>query len=88
MKKARPTHWRKRVGWRGNSAACKYDKSKVYQAYHLALLGLRDGMIAAFFKVTTPTLYNWRKRHSAFRNALDKARDKLDAETVKAWQNY
>jgi DNA-binding XRE family transcriptional regulator len=52
------------------------------QATKLALLGMTDEEMAAFFGVAVQTLYNWQKEHIAFFEAVHAGKDAADAEVA------
>lgn len=62
----------------------KYQAAYAQQAKSLAMLGLTDIRLAAFFNVTEATIYRWRHDHPEFREALREGKEIVDAQVVSA----
>lgn len=56
----------------------KFKPEYVEQAFRLCLLGLNDAELAEFFEVNIDTIYEWKRVHEDFSDAL--TRGKLDAD--------
>lgn len=53
-------------------------------AFKFALLGATDKQLANFFDVCEDTIYEWKKVHPHFSEALKKGKDRADAEIANA----
>lgn len=62
----------------------KYQAAYAQQAKSLAMLGLTDIRLAAFFGVNEATIYRWKHDHPAFREALQAGKDEVDAKVASA----
>jgi hypothetical protein len=56
----------------------KYDPAFAEQAQKLCELGATDADIAAFFKVSTVTVWRWQNEHAEFCNALKVGKAQAD----------
>jgi transposase len=54
----------------------KYKKEYAAQATALCMLGFTNKKLASFFNVVESRIYDWKKRHPEFRQALNAGRDK------------
>lgn len=52
-------------------------------ARRLCLLGATDEALAKFFDVNVDTIYEWKKRHEAFSEAVKKGKDFADMEIAE-----
>lgn len=59
-----------------------YKPEYAEQAYKLALLGLIDTEMAAFFEVQTSTFNNWKKAHPDFMESLKRGKAIADADVA------
>lgn len=86
MAKSRATNGRYLVGHSeaGPGRDSLYDPSMNDAARKLALLGLTDKEIAAFFGVTEKTLNNWKNEHPAFFQSLNDGKVMADAEVAES----
>lgn len=57
----------------------KYAPEYSKQATKLCLLGATDEELADFFDVATSTIYNWKKEHPEFLEAIKKGKVEADA---------
>ncbi|WP_063931957.1 hypothetical protein [Burkholderia plantarii] len=62
----------------------KYRAEFAEQGRRLALLGLTDGAMAAFFGVTEQTLNNWKRAHMDFFESIQAGKDAADAAVALA----
>ena len=62
----------------------KYKKEFIEQAYNYALLGAIDADLAIFFGVNVDTIYEWKKRHKQFSDALKSGKEVADSKVAKA----
>lgn len=58
----------------------KYKAEYDNQAYKLCLLGATDKELANFFNVCEDTIYEWKKVHPSFSEALKNGKEVADAE--------
>lgn len=72
-----PQELKKSVG--GQS---KYKPEFCEQAYKLAMLGMTDEELAAFFEVHPTTITDWKNRHTEFSQTLKKARGEADGNVA------
>lgn len=68
----------------GPGRKSKYDPAMNDQAYKLALLGMKDEEVAAFFDISHDTFYAWKHTYPAFSEALCAGRESADAEVARA----
>lgn len=61
-----------------------YREEYAEQAYKLCLLGATDQQLADFFGVVVATIYNWKRDHPAFFEALKAGKDEADAKVVES----
>lgn len=61
-----------------------YKPEFVDQALKLSLLGARDQDLADFFEVNVDSIYEWKKKHPEFSEALKNGKAKADAEIAKS----
>lgn len=61
----------------------KYREEYTDQAYKLCLLGARDEDLADFFEVHVDTIYEWKKVHDDFSEALKNGKIKADADVAE-----
>lgn len=59
-----------------------YDPSMNEQARKLALLGLTDDQVAAFFEVSPSTIDNWKRQYPAFLCSLNQGKIIADANVA------
>lgn len=62
----------------------KYKKLYNLFAYELCLLGATDKQIAEALEISEDTVYEWKKKHRGFSEALRKGKIKADALVAKA----
>jgi transposase len=62
-----------------------YDPSMNDQVRKLALLGLNDEEMAAFFGVHPSTYYRWQEAHPAFREAVNEGKVSADANVADSF---
>lgn len=72
----------------GNDGGCptKFKEEFIEQAFKLCLLGATDAKLADFFDVHVDTIYEWKKVHIEFSDALK--RGKYAADSVIAESLY
>lgn len=59
-----------------------YQPEYAQQAYKLALLGMDDAEMAAFFEVSERTLYQWKQKHPEFAQSILNGGEIADAEVA------
>lgn len=64
--------------------ATKYTAAHAQRGYDLALLGYIDAEIATAFGISESTLYNWKKAHLEFAEAIAGGREPIDVEAVQS----
>jgi hypothetical protein len=67
-----------------NGRPTKYRPEYDEQARKLCLLKYTDKQLADFFEVNVDTLYEWKKVHSSFSEAIKKGKDETDGEVINA----
>lgn len=65
-------------------ANTKYKPEYKEQAKKLCALGAIDEDIADFFEVDVRTIYNWKNEFPEFKEALQEAKDLVDAKVVRS----
>lgn len=60
-------------------APSKYSRAILIQVKRLAYLGCTDIEIAEFFDIHVDTLYEWKKKHKEFSEALKQGKTKADS---------
>lgn len=60
----------------------QYDPAFCELATNYCLLGAIDEDLAAFFEVSVVTLNAWKKKHPAFKRALDRGKSQADAKVA------
>jgi hypothetical protein len=75
--------------WHGTAMAGKkvgrpssFDPEKCEQARKLCLLGATDKELADFFSVSVDTIYEWKKVHPKFSEAVKSGKDQADANVA------
>lgn len=66
------------------SRPSKYQEAFSKQAYKLALLGAKDTELATFFEVDPDTIYEWKKVHKEFSEALKRGKEIADQRVSKS----
>ena len=61
-----------------------YEARFAEQAKALTLMGATEADMANFFEVSIQTLYNWRKDHQEFLEALKMGKDAADSQVVRS----
>lgn len=67
---------------RGRGRPTAYRPEYAEQARKLCLLGHTDAELAKAFEVHVDTIYEWKKRHPEFSDALSKGKELADAEVA------
>ena len=62
----------------------KYKKEYAEQAYKYCLLGADDVKLASLFEVSEATIYNWKRDHKEFLEAINDGKYRADAEIAQA----
>ena len=65
----------------------KYKKEYCEQARKLCLKGFIDKDLAEFFEVNVDTIYEWKKKHQEFSDALKEGKHYSDDKVVDALYN-
>lgn len=60
----------------------KYDEAHNKKAYKLSLLGATDIELADFFEVSEDTIYEWKKVHPEFSEAIKRGKNQADSEVA------
>jgi len=68
----------------GRGRPTKYDAALAEQAHDLCLLGYTDKMLASYFEVHEDTIYEWKKTHPQFSEAVRRGKLGTDIEVVKS----
>lgn len=63
-------------------APTKYQDNYPDQAYKLTLLGATDPELADFFEVNPDSIYEWKKKHPEFSEAIKEGKAKADSEVA------
>ena len=61
----------------------KYKEEYEEEAKQLSLLGYDNKRLAKHFGVSCSTFDEWKAKHESFRGAIEKAKDRYDAEQVE-----
>jgi hypothetical protein len=67
---------------RGPGQPTKYKPEFNKIAYDLTLLGYTDKQLAEYFEVNEDTIYEWKKAHRSFSEALKKGKSLVDARVA------
>lgn len=59
-----------------------YKESYNKDAYKLTMLGLKDTQLAEYFEVSEDTIYEWKKTHKKFSEAVKKGKKIADAKVA------
>lgn len=62
----------------------KYNPDQLDHITQLCMLGATDEELAKFLDVNTDTIYNWKKKHPEFVEAIKKGREYADIEVAKS----
>lgn len=62
----------------------KYVDKFAKEAYKICLLGATDAKLADFFEVAESTIYEWKKEHPKFSEAIKKGREIADAGVAQS----
>lgn len=60
-----------------------FKKEYVDQAYVLSSKGFRDKELIEFFRICEQTLYNWKREHPDFLEAITRGKDEFDTAAVE-----
>ena len=60
-----------------------YEPRYVKMAYEIMCLGATIPKLASIFGVNTDTIYDWRKKHADFSDAIQRGRDEFDSDNVE-----
>jgi hypothetical protein len=69
---------------KGQGRPTKYKPEYDEQVYKLCLLGAKDTEIADFFEVNEDTIYEWKKVHPSFSEAIANGKTKADMEVANS----
>ena len=76
---------KKTDGYVGNENSTRYNVSYPEVAFKLCLLfGATDERLAEFFGISKTALYNWKRRYSAFREAMTEGKALADANVAQS----
>jgi hypothetical protein len=61
-----------------------YKDTHPAHAFKLCLLGARDADLASFFEVNVDTIYEWKRVHPPFSDALKDGKEQADARVAES----